>query len=257
MTQTLYASPQATLYQGDALTVLRELPDASIDAVIADPPYSSGGITAADRMSRTARDKYVSSTARHALADFEGDQRDQRSFAFWSTLWLIECLRIAKPRGLCLVFTDWRQLPTSADVLQAAGWVWRGLVVWSKPGARPHKGRFANGAEYLVWGSKGHLGVQPDGACLPGVYSVAAPRGDERVHITQKPLLLLRQLMEITPPGATVLDPFAGSGTTGVAAILEGRRFIGIEKSPEIAATARDRIVQTEASIGARAETAP
>jgi site-specific DNA-methyltransferase (adenine-specific) len=244
-------------YLRAVLLTLRDLPDSSVDAVIADPPYSSGGTTSTDRTSQTARGKYVSSGVAHTLADFEGDQRDQRSFAFWSTLWLIECLRLTKPRGVCLVFTDWRQLPSTTDALQAAGWVWRGLVVWHKPGARPHKGRFANGAEYLVWGSKGHLGAQPEAPCLPGVYSVASPRGDERVHITQKPLLLLRQLIGITTPGATVLDPFAGSGTTGVAAVLEGRRFIGIEKSEGIAQAARDRIVEAESSVNNRAGATP
>jgi site-specific DNA-methyltransferase (adenine-specific) len=250
----LNQSPQTTLYTGDALAIMRELPAQSVDAVIADPPYSSGGITTAERTNKTARDKYVSSNAGHTLADFEGDQRDQRSYTYWCTLWLTEALRLTKPRGICMVFTDWRQLPATSDALQAAGWVWRGLVVWHKPGARPHKGRFANAAEYLLWGSRGHLGAQPEAPCFPGVYSVASPRGDERVHITQKPLLLLRQLVGISAPGATVLDPFMGSGTTGMAAVLEGRRFIGIEKAEATAASARDRIAAAEATVAKRAE---
>ncbi|MGH3193077.1 MAG: DNA-methyltransferase [Streptosporangiaceae bacterium] len=247
-----YDNPSSMLYVGDALTTLRELPSQSVDAVIADPPYCSGGITAVDRTNQTARRKYVSTDATHTLADFDGDQRDQRSFTYWCTLWLTECLRLTKSRGICLVFTDWRQLPATSDALQAAGWVWRGLVVWHKPGARPHRGRFANAAEYLVWGSNGHLGAQPLGACLPGLYSVPSPRGDERVHITQKPLLLLRQLIGITASGATVLDPFMGSGTTGVAAVLEGRRFIGIEKNAAIAKDAHDRIAEVEHTVSLR-----
>lgn len=63
------------------------------------------------------------------------------------------------------------------------------MVVWHKPGARPHKGRFTNAAEYLVWGSNGHLGAQPDAPCLPGLYSVTSPRGDERIHIDAGGLL--------------------------------------------------------------------
>ncbi len=243
----LYTSPLSQLYVGDSLLGLLELPSESIDCLIADPPYCSGGTTTVGRTSRSARKKYVSTNAAHTLGDFEGDQRDQRSFTYWCTLWLAEALRLAKPRSLCLVFTDWRQLPATSDALQAAGWVWRGLVVWHKPGSRPHHGRFANAAEYLVWGSKGHLGSQTNAPCLPGLYSVAAPRGTNRVHITQKPVTLLRQLIGITPAGATVLDPFMGSGTTGVAAILEGRRFIGIEGSEVIASPARDRIVEAEA----------
>lgn len=243
----LYTSQQCQLYVGDSLLGLRELPSASIDCVIADPPYCSGGTTTTDRTSRSARKKYVSTNAAHALGDFEGDQRDQRSFTYWCTLWLAEALRLARPRSLCLVFTDWRQLPATSDALQAAGWVWRGLVVWHKPGSRPHHGRFANAAEYLVWGSKGHLGAQAEAPCLPGLYSVSAPRGNNRIHITQKPLDLMRQLIRITPTGGLVLDPFMGSGTTGVAAVLEGRRFIGIEGSEAIGKTGRDRVVEAEA----------
>lgn len=245
-----YDSSWSTLYVGDALMTLRELPGSSVDAVIADPPYCSGGTTQSERTSKTARGKYVSTNAAHTLANFDGDQRDQRSFTYWSTLWLTEALRLTKPRGVCLVFTDWRQLPAMSDALQAAGWVWRGLVVWHKPGARPHRGRFANAAEYLVWGSNGHLGAQPTAPCLPGLYGVPSPHAKDRVHITQKPLLLLRQLVGITVHGATVLDPFMGSGTTGVAAILEGRRFLGIEKTKAIAASARDRIIEAEHTVG-------
>lgn len=252
-----YDSLWSRLYVGDALTTLRELPSGSVDAVIADPPYCSGGTTAVDRTNQTARRKYVSTDATHTLADFDGDQRDQRSYTYWSTLWLTECLRLTKPRGVCMVFTDWRQLPATTDALQAAGWVWRGLVVWHKPGARPHRGRFTNAAEYLVWGSNGHLGAQPLGSCLPGIYSIPAPHGKDRVHITQKPLLLLRQLVGITASGATILDPFMGSGTTGVAAVLEGRHFIGIEKSLGIAEEAGGRIAEAEHAVGARTGATP
>lgn len=121
----------------------------------------------------------------------------------------------------------------------------------------PHRGRFANAAEYLVWGSNGHLGNQVQAPCLPGFYSIAVPHGRERVHITQKPLLLLRQLIGITASGATVLDPFMGSGTTGVAAVLEGRRFIGIEKSEAIAQDASDRIIEAERTVHHREAVAP
>ncbi|SRR6266545_2058609 len=240
-----YQSGRATLYQGDALSVLRELPPASVDAIIADPPYASGGITTAARTTQSARGKYVSTNAKHNLPDFVGDQRDQRSYAYWCTLWLSECLRLTRPGGVALIFCDWRQLPTVSDALQAAGFVWRGLVVWHKPGARPHRGCFTNAAEYVVWGSHGSLPAERE-LYLPGLYSVTTPRGAARTHITQKPLSLMRQLMEITPNGSTVLDPFMGSGTTGQAAVLDGRRFIGVELSEHFAAEARDHIAAAE-----------
>lgn len=241
-----FASPHSTIYHGDALAVLRELPNASVDAILADPPYCSGGATPAERTLHSTRQKYVASDARHALPDFCGDQRDQRSFTYWCTLWLAECLRLTKPGGVCMVFIDWRQLPCLTDALQAAGWVWRGQVVWHKPNARPQRGRFTNAAEYVVWGSRGPMGDGASQPCMPGFYAANPPRGGKRIHITQKPLALLRDLIQITAAGATVLDPFIGSGTTGVAAVLEGRRFVGIELSEHFARQAAKRIEEAE-----------
>ncbi len=245
-----HTTPRTSLYLSDALTVLRGLPTGSVDAVIADPPYSSGGTTSAERTTKSTRSKYVSTSAQHALPDFEGDRRDQRGFAFWSTLWLTECFRLTKPGGVCLVFTDWRQLPSTSDALQAAGWVWRGQVVWHKPNPRTYPGRFTNHAEYALWGSHGPMGHGAGRPCLPGLYTVTPPHHTERVHITQKPLKLLRDLVQIVPPGAMVLDPFMGSGTAGVAAVLEGRRFVGVELAEHFAQVAATRIGEAERESG-------
>lgn len=79
---------------------------------------------------------------------------------------------------------------------------------------------------------------------LPGFYQAASPR--EREHITQKPLSVMRELVKIVPEGGVVLDPFAGSGTTGVAAILEHRRFIGVEMTEHYADVAAARLAEAE-----------
>ncbi|MGZ4621486.1 MAG: DNA-methyltransferase [Blastococcus sp.] len=239
-----YSDDRATLYRGDALAVLRELPDASVDAVITDPPYSSGGMTRGDRSQDTGV-KYVSSNAVGDSVDFAGDNRDQRAYAYWSALWLAESLRVVRPSGVVLLFTDWRQLPTTADALQAGGWVWRGIVPWAKSfgarGARPMAGRFAAQCEYVVWGSRGGMPIRMyEDECLPGFYQANAPR--DREHQTQKPLEVMRQLVRIVPEGGTLLDPFMGAGTTGVAAIHERRRFIGCEITEHYADVAERRI---------------
>lgn len=226
--EPMYRSSNAIVYQGDVLTVLPQLAPASVHAVIADPPYCSGGTTNASR-SKSTRSKYVSGGAKHQLPDFAGDQRDQRSFTYWSTLWLAHSLHATVTGGACMVFTDWRQLPATSDALQAAGWTWRGVIIWHKPGARPQRGRFTNAAEYIIWGSNGPMTHGPAPLCLPGIYSVGPPR--IRTHITEKPVQLLQDLMHVSPPNSTILDPFAGSGSTGVAAITTDRRYIGIELS--------------------------
>ena len=130
------------VHQGDALAVLATLATDSVDALITDPPYNSGGTSNTARRSQTARGKYVSSNAAHDLEDFGGDNRDQRSYITWLSLVLSQSLRVARPGAHALVFTDWRQLPATSDALQVAGWTWQGTLVWHKPVSRPRKGGF-------------------------------------------------------------------------------------------------------------------
>lgn len=237
-----YEDDRCTLYQGDALAVLADLPTGSVDAVITDPPYSSGGMVRGDRMADT-QSKY--SSAAKPLPEFSGDNRDQRSFLTWMNLWLGECRKPVRSGGLVLLFTDWRQLPTMTDAMQVGGCVWRGVVPWAKPSARPQPGAFAATCEYVVWGSFGPM-VRDygNGIYLPGFFQAAAPR--EREHITQKPVDVMRELVKIVPEGGTVLDPFMGAGTTGVAAVIEGRRFVGIELTEHYAEVAERRIREAQ-----------
>ena len=247
-----------TLHRGDALAVLRDMPTGSADALVTDPPYSSGGFTRGDRTA-DPRTKYSSheSAAADRLNHFGGDNRDQRAFLLWCTLWLSEALRVVKPGGVCAVWTDWRQLPTTTDAIQAGGWVWRGVAQWVKTAPRPQKGRFAAAAEYLVWGSAGGMG-DGTGACAPGavfaepvVLESVVPTAD-RVHLTQKPDAVMEWALSIVPADGVVLDPFAGSGSTGVAALRTGRRFVGVEWEPSYHAIAEQRLRDAEREVEAR-----
>lgn len=234
----------ATLFLGDCLEILPTLSD--VDGVVTDPPYSSGGAFRGDRAGQSTHDKYLQSdsSTRTKAAEFTGDNRDQRGFHFWSSVWSSAALRAAKPGGVAAFFTDWRQLPTTTDYLQAGGWVWRGIVPWVKPTARPMMGRYRPQCEYLVWGSAGPLPVERGVGALPGFFNGASPRGADRVHVTQKPVDVMSEILAIVPAGGVVLDPFMGSGTTGVAAIASGRRFIGVEYSAEIFEVACGRIAE-------------
>ena len=213
------------LILGDCLEVLPTL--GPVDAVFADPPYSSGGQFRGDRMGATST-KYQSPEHRGLYTEFSGDNRDQRGYAYWSTMWLSRSREKSRTGGLLICFTDWRQLPTTTDAVQAGGWVWRGVAAWDKTeAARPQKGRYRNQCEYVVWGTNGP--ADDVGPCAPGVfrYSVA---GEEKHHIAGKPVNLYTDLLSIC--GETVLDPFMGSGTTLVACAKLGRKGIGIEIDP-------------------------
>lgn len=213
------------------MALLARLPTASVDAIVTDPPYSSGGAFRGDRAQKTGS-KYL--RARKAAPDFEGDTRDQLSHLAWCVVWLSQALRVAKPGAPVVVFCDWRQLALAHIALQAAGWVLRGVRPWCKKGAgRPQLGRFRADSEFAVWGSKGPMSrdrrVGGVSQVLPG-YTVAAPVNyTRRVHQTEKPPEVMAEVVRICEPGGVVLDPFVGGGSTGVAALTEGYRFLGAE----------------------------
>jgi site-specific DNA-methyltransferase (adenine-specific) len=233
-----YESENVTLYQGDALSILRTLPDGAADAVLTDPPYSSGGVTLSARQSDPAQ-KYQASKTVKQYPPMLGDGKDQRAFTAWVTLWLSECWRIAKDGAPLMLFTDWRQLPAMTDALQGAGWFWLGIVVWNKRSSRPQLGRFRQQCEYILFGSKGRF-IPAHRICFPGVYDVPIIT-QAKVHLTSKPVPLVRELLAVSRPGGLVLDPFLGGGTTAVAALETGRRCIGIELSKDYAKIASER----------------
>jgi site-specific DNA-methyltransferase (adenine-specific) len=232
-----YTDDLTTIYRGDALAV-GEL-DVDVDVVIADPPYSSGGRTSSERTSCSTVDKYQSSDAKKKLPAFSGDTRDQHSHAHWCALWLSACRQRTRPGGVCFVFTDWRQLAATSDALQAGGWVWRGIVVWNKPGVRPQRGRFRLDVEYAVWGSNGELPVHR--VAYPSAVVTARPPR-QRAHIAQKPLEVYEHILSIAPERGLVLDPFTGSGSALVAARAAGHPAIGIDLERRYCRIAAERI---------------
>ena len=147
-------SDSVTLYQGDALNILATLPDAVMDAVLTDPPYSSGGVTMGARQTDPAQ-KYQQSGTKRQYPPMLGDAKDQRSWTMWCTLWLGECWRVARDGAPLMVFTDWRQLPALSDAVQAAGWSWRGIIAWDKRSSRPQIGKFRQQCENVLFATKG------------------------------------------------------------------------------------------------------
>jgi site-specific DNA-methyltransferase (adenine-specific) len=235
------------LYHGDALELLSNFPDASIDAIVTDPPYCSGGLTAQERM-RPASVKYVQHGQKTDWPDFEGECMDQNAWAQWTYGWLKEARRVARDGAPLVVFTDWRQLPLLTTLVQWAGWRWLGIAVWDKTeNCRPQKGRFAAQAEYLVWGTKGRLPWDRQAPSLPGVFRHRVEPPGQKLHLTGKPLSLMEDILRLVETGKCVLDPFAGSGTTLLAAKHLGLNWIGIEASEHYYTTALQRLQEARA----------
>lgn len=207
-----------TLYLGDCRELLPLLP--LVDHVISDPPYedelhgSFGSITRNDGQSMIKDLGFVGINASRA----ELSRLCVERCAGWAVLFCI-------PEGV----RAWR------DDLQAAGAKWDTPLAWVKPDASP---RFngqgaARGFEnaVTVWCGTGYR--KWNGGGRRGVFTHCVNTARQGEHPTEKPVPLMRELVSLySDAGQTILDPFMGSGTTGVACTMLGRKFIGIEMDP-------------------------
>lgn len=211
----------ATIYQGDCLDILRCL-EGGFSAVLTDPPYSSGGLHVGSRKIST-KSKYIGTESPHL--DFSGDNKDQRSFTLWSCLWMGMARELCLPGALGVFFTDWRQIPATTDAVQGGGWIWRGIGAWDKTeGSRPNSGLFRHQCEFFAYGTNGSR--PRGGVALPGYFRASA-MSEPKYHLAGKPVALMEHVLPIL--GDHILDPFAGSGTVGVACLRQGKSYTGIE----------------------------
>jgi site-specific DNA-methyltransferase (adenine-specific) len=231
------------IIQGDCLSVMRDMADDTFDAVITDPPYCSGGESQRGQ-SKPTSEKYTMAKALSKMPDFF-DALTPSAWRRFTREWLTESRRISKNGAPLLIFCDWRQIGELQDIVTMSGWWIRGLLVWDKKISRNQLGRFRQDAEFIIFASKGRLPT--DRACgfptriSKGVFSIAQCQAANRNHQTEKPVALMRELVKITTPNGHILDPFCGSGSTNVAAIMEGYQCTGIEITDAYAEVAKRR----------------
>ena len=227
-----------TLICGDCLDVLPTLEAGSVDAVITDPPYCSGGVGEAQRT--TAKGQGLRSETIKRFGWFVGDNMTTSGLVWLLRSVALESQRVVKDTGSLLVFCDWRMLHTLAPSIESVGLRYQDLVVWDK-------GHFGLGRGFrrqhelvmhFTYGSPEYYDKS-----VGNVIQARRIGADERQHQTQKPVALMESLARVVcPPGGVVLDPFMGSGSAGVACLNTGRRFIGIEKDPGYFDIARQRL---------------
>lgn len=212
------------LIHGDSLTVLRQMEPESVDAIITDPPY---GIN------------YVSPTGARI-------QNDTAPFIWF----LYDAFRVLKPgssgRGTLVCFTRWDVQQVFIDAIRLVGFIVKSEVIWDKiqHGMGDLKSQFAPSHENIIFAVKGKFSFP--GHRPKDLITHRKLPGSQMIHPTEKPVPLLADLITaVTKPGDLILDPFAGSGSTLVAAKKTGRRFTGIELDDVHYAKAQRRIEET------------
>lgn len=239
------------LYLGDCLEILKDLPSESVDAVITDPPYGTTGliwdkpVDLASWWEQIRRIcKPTSMVVVFGAQPFTTDliNSNRREFRYE----LVWC----KTRGVGFLDANKRPLRAHEDILVFSR-RWRGpknlKICTYNPQylvGRPYKKSRGKGeSQSGHYGTYRTIDIQNDGRRHPLSWQLFSSAGRGSLHPTQKPLGLVRWLvLSYLNPGDLVLDPFMGSGTTGVACKLTGRRFIGIEMDPNYLEVARKRI---------------
>ncbi|QDV26745.1 DNA-methyltransferase [Aureliella helgolandensis] len=232
--------PGWTVHHGAAQMMLQRIEAASVAAIISDPPYASGAGTLLGALAKSST-KYQNSESKK-LPELDGDSMLPEA---WSAMMLSvahQMRRVAMPGADVLMFCDWRSLSRLIEVLGGAGFQLRGTATWNKGNAaRPNRNGFRSQTELILHARAPGKLARPKDVYLPGVFEYRTIQKG-KLHMTQKPLELMRELVELAPPGATILDPFQGAATTGVAAIESGREYIGCESSAEYHAIAVERL---------------
>ncbi|MEP3655242.1 MAG: site-specific DNA-methyltransferase [Litorimonas sp.] len=245
-------NPRFTLLQGDCLTVLEKItdpiPDNSVDMIFADPPYN------------LSNDGFTCSGGRMVSVnkgDWDRSQGVEADYLFHQT-WIAACNRKLRPGGTLWISGTYHSIYQCGYALQVEGMHILNDIAWFKPNASPNLScrMFTASHETLLWArtAKKHKhvfnykdmkhgdwhetdAIKKADKQMRSVWHIPLTKKSEKAfgrHPTQKPEALLeRVVLASTNPGDIVLDPFMGSGTTGVAALRHGRRFIGIEMDSE------------------------
>jgi len=237
-----YSDDKVTLHHGDCLDVMRSLDDRSVDVVLTDPPYSSGG--------RRENSRSVRKSMNRAMADDEwirGDAMSTAGFVYLMRMCGIEWRRALKPGGHALSFIDWRMAPNLGAALETADLRQHPTLVWDK-GRLGMGAIFRNQHEFIVHFSVG-TPSPPQRRDVPNVITCKPVRSQD--HPTEKPSALLQTLLSVVAaPASVVLDPFAGSGSTIYAALALGHSAIAVEADERYCEVIAKRLSQGVLDFG-------
>jgi len=234
-----------TIVNGDCLTEMKKMADGSVDIIVTSPPYNlgegQGGFP-------TQKGKWKSAKLREGY-DGHGDAMPYADYVAWQKAFLLECWRLIPEDGA--IFYQHKNrvqngvLRTPHDL--NPGLPLRQIIVWDRGSGMNFNRAFATPSHEVIY-----VFAKPEfrfrkGHGLKDVIKVLPDRGNP--HPAPFPLELPRMLIAATE-ATTVCDPFCGSGSTGVAALMEGRRFVGIEQSAEYCRMAHKRLAEARREGG-------
>ena len=222
------------IHVADALDLLRSLPNNSADLVLTDPPYEM------TKRGRSCRPNWMPNSMGDNV--FDGELPD-------TSAWISEVYRVLKNRTHFYVFVGINDITSYLSIAQSVGFRLHNIISMIKDTGMPNRWYYKQ-TELVLFFRKGQAKPINDYTSRDNVRVIMPTLKNGKQHITQKPLDFITQLVtNSTQYDELVLDPFVGSGTTAVACVNTGRRFICGDQSAEYVAIARERVrkAQTEA----------
>jgi site-specific DNA-methyltransferase (adenine-specific) len=217
----------SNLLLGNCLDLMREMPNNSIDAIVTDPPFAFAG----------------------GLSNGQTSVADDQFFSYWWKDIASEIARVVKTDGEGFLWCDWRSAAVFANgFAKRQRRTWRLATMLYHYREMPGMGQpFRSSVDMIAY----LRGPKSTGARIPNTTVNFLSKywyyGRHEFHAAEKDVAICRQLVEwCSDEGMTVLDPFMGSGTTGVACVQTGRNFIGIEIDPTYLAIAEKRIAEAQ-----------
>lgn len=220
------------LYNDDCIKVMQSLPDDSVDLILTDPPYNIGKFMK----------KRQTNLNRMRENFFVGAGWDNEDYTDWisnMSRFFNEAHRVLKKKGTLIMFMSVLKVESIIELAQATSFYYKTTGVWHKTNPMPRNMNlhFVNSNEsWLYFINDGKTGTFNNNGKLEldFIQTSVTPAGEKKYgkHPTQKPVALMDHFVTLlSNPNDVVLDPFMGSGTTGVSAILKNRKFIGAEIS--------------------------
>lgn len=228
------------LYNDNCLNILKTLQAGSVDMIFADPPYNLSG------------QNYLTVQNGKPVKLYKGDWDIIDDIDSFNYEWISECLRVLSDNGTLWISGTLHNHPSVGNILKKLNaWIINDII-WFKPNATPllSKNRLAPATELIWLASKSKkyyfnydLAKQINGGKqMKNLWIINAER-HKTIHKTEKPESLLERIISLgSRENDLILDPFLGSGTTGVVAKRLNRRFIGVEIDKQYFDIARERI---------------
>lgn len=225
------------LWNGDCLELMKDIQDNSIDLVITDPPYklnkTTGSMTSSSKSDRWQGNLRA------------GDKTANITNVIQFSEWLPEVYRVLKENSHCYIWVNDKNLVDLCNEAEKVGFRLHNILVWKKNNCTPNRWYMKN-CEFIVFLHKGKsFPIKNLGDAQ--LFECDNINGKDKLHPTQKPIAYLERLiLNSSDELDTVLDPFMGSGSTGVACLNTGRKFIGIELDTTYYEITKNRIMELE-----------